>query len=105
MWPAKLAKPLFDYRHVGYLYRAIDKHGNPVDFLLTVKRDLDAAKRFFRKMLKDEPCWHRQRSALKVPMPSHRQSKRRLTMGFSIRTRCIMSPSIFSRASRATISG
>ena len=27
-----------------YLYRAIDKHGNPVDFLLTAKRDLDAAK-------------------------------------------------------------
>ena len=38
-----------------YLYRAIDKHGNPVDFLLTAKRNLDAAKRFFRKMLKDEP--------------------------------------------------
>src|SRR4051812_24918396 len=31
-----------------YLYRAIDKHGTPVDFLLT-------AKRFFRKMLKDQP--------------------------------------------------
>src|SRR5689334_12426992 len=28
-----------------YLYRAIDKHGTPVDFLLTAKRDLDAAKR------------------------------------------------------------
>lgn len=38
-----------------YLYRAIDKQGNPVDFLLTAKRDLDATKRFFRKMLKDEP--------------------------------------------------
>src|SRR5215216_3110988 len=38
-----------------YLYRAIDKHGNPVDFLLTAKRDLDAAKRFFRKMLQEEP--------------------------------------------------
>jgi IS6 family transposase len=38
-----------------YLYRAIDKAGNPVDFLLTKKRDFDAAKRFFRKMLKDEP--------------------------------------------------
>lgn len=38
-----------------YLYRAIDKVGNPVDFLLTAKRDLDAAKRFFRTMLKDEP--------------------------------------------------
>lgn len=38
-----------------YLYRAIDKHGVPVDFLLTAKRDLDAAKRFFRKALKDQP--------------------------------------------------
>src|SRR4029078_274395 len=38
-----------------YLYRAIDKHGNPVDFLLTAKRDLEAAKRFFRKMLQEEP--------------------------------------------------
>ena len=26
-----------------YLYRAIDKHGEPVDFLLTAKRDLHAA--------------------------------------------------------------
>ncbi len=38
-----------------YLYRAIDKHGEAVDFLLTARRDLDAAKRFFRKMLKDGP--------------------------------------------------
>jgi IS6 family transposase len=38
-----------------YLYRAVDKHGTPVDFLLTAKRDLDAAKRFFRKALQDQP--------------------------------------------------
>ena len=38
-----------------YLYRAIDKHGEAVDFLLTARRDLDAAKRFFRKALKDGP--------------------------------------------------
>ena len=38
-----------------YLYRAVDKHGNPVDFLLTANRHLDAAKRFFRKMLADHP--------------------------------------------------
>jgi IS6 family transposase len=41
--------------HWRYLYRAIDKHGTPVDFLLTARRDLDAAKRFFRKMLEDQP--------------------------------------------------
>jgi transposase-like protein len=34
------------------LYRPIDKHGNPIDFLLTAKRDLEAAKQLFRKMLK-----------------------------------------------------
>src|SRR5690242_1708610 len=38
-----------------YLYPAIDKHGTPVNFLLTTKRDLQAAKRFFRKMLQDGP--------------------------------------------------
>ena len=38
-----------------YLYRAIDKHGTPVDFLLTATRDLDATKRFFRRMLQDQP--------------------------------------------------
>jgi IS6 family transposase len=38
-----------------YLYRAIDKHGKAVDFLLTARRDLDAAKRFFRKVLSAEP--------------------------------------------------
>lgn len=37
------------------LYRAIDKHGEAIDFLLTANRDLDAAKRFFRKMLSAEP--------------------------------------------------
>jgi len=29
-----------------YLNHAIDKHVNPVGFLLTAKRELDAAKRF-----------------------------------------------------------
>jgi IS6 family transposase len=38
-----------------YLYRAIDKHGIPVDFLLTAKRNANAAKRFFRKMLENHP--------------------------------------------------
>ena len=38
-----------------YIHRAIDKHGVPVDLSLTAKRNLDAAKRFVRKALKDEP--------------------------------------------------
>ena len=35
-----------------YLYRAVDSEGNTLDFLLTAKRDTNAAKRFFIKILK-----------------------------------------------------
>lgn len=35
-----------------YLYRAIDKFGRTVDFMLSHTRDVNAAKRFFKKMLK-----------------------------------------------------
>src|SRR5471032_1423250 len=34
-----------------YLYRAVDKQGKTVDFLLTAKRDMAAAKRFFDKTM------------------------------------------------------
>ncbi|NNG22446.1 IS6 family transposase [Telluria aromaticivorans] len=34
-----------------YLYRALDKQGQTVDFLLTAKRDMAAAKRFFDKAM------------------------------------------------------
>ncbi len=34
-----------------YLYRAVDSEGNTLDFLLTAKRDAQAAKRFLRKAL------------------------------------------------------
>lgn len=35
-----------------YLYRAVDKEGKTVDFLLTAKRDKAAAQRFFEKAMK-----------------------------------------------------
>ncbi len=35
-----------------YLYRAVDSQGNTIDFLLTARRDTEAAKRFFIKALK-----------------------------------------------------
>ncbi len=35
-----------------YLYRAVDKEGNTLDFLLRTKRDAKAASRFFKKVLK-----------------------------------------------------
>src|SRR5215217_3358593 len=34
-----------------YLYRAIDREGNLVDVLLSDKRDMEAAQRFFRQAL------------------------------------------------------
>ena len=35
-----------------YLYRAVDKEGKTVDFLLTAKRDMTGAKRFFDKAMR-----------------------------------------------------
>ena len=34
-----------------YLYRAVDKEGNTIDFLLTARRDKAAAMRFFKKAI------------------------------------------------------
>ncbi len=35
-----------------YLYRAVDKQGNTIDFLLTAKRDRKAARRFLNKAIR-----------------------------------------------------
>ncbi|WP_338885701.1 IS6 family transposase [Xenorhabdus sp. TH1] len=37
-----------------YLYRAVDSHGNTVDFLLTACRDKAAALRFFKKAMRQQ---------------------------------------------------
>ena len=36
-----------------YLYRAVDKQGKTVDFLLTAHRDMTAARRFFEKTMRE----------------------------------------------------
>jgi IS6 family transposase len=40
-----------------YLYRAIDKDGNTLDFLLSDRRDAKAAKRFLAKALRRNRDW------------------------------------------------
>lgn len=37
-----------------YLYRTLDKEGNTIEFMLSAKRDIPAAKRFFRKRMRAE---------------------------------------------------
>ena len=35
-----------------YLYRAVDKEGSTIEFMISAKRDASAAKRFFKKMMR-----------------------------------------------------
>jgi len=37
-----------------FMYRAIDPHGQTIDFMLSAKRDRHAAKRFFRKVIQSD---------------------------------------------------
>ncbi len=53
-----------------FLYRAVDKHGKTVDFLLRPDRSIAAAQAFFRKALQTTlPRWPR-----KITLDGHKQS-------------------------------
>src|SRR5437667_5309470 len=56
-----------------YLYRAVDKSGKTVDFYLSRKRDVNAAKAFLRKAMKDE------RIPAKISLDAYAASHRAVT--------------------------
>lgn len=39
-----------------YLYRAIDSTGQTIEFMLSARRDVSAAKRFFKKLMRGDHC-------------------------------------------------
>ena len=43
----------------AYLYRAVDKHGNTIDFYLSPTRNTAAAKRFLRKAMNALKDWEK----------------------------------------------
>ena len=52
-----------------YLYRAVDKTGQTIDFLLTEHRDEAAALRFLKRRSGATACRRRSRSMAARPMP------------------------------------
>ena len=56
-----------------YLYRAVDKAGKTVDFYLSEKRDVNAAKAFLRKAMKS------QRIPTKITLDAYAASHRAIT--------------------------
>jgi len=54
-----------------YLYRAIDKNGNTIDFYLSRTRNAKAAKRFLGKALKSLKPWAHPRTINTDKAPSY----------------------------------
>src|SRR5215204_4300710 len=64
---------------ISYLWRAVDQHGNVLDILVTSKRDAQAAKRFFRKLLKG--CRYIPRVIITDKWASYGAAKREILPG------------------------
>ena len=64
---------------IHYLWRAVDQYGNVLDILVTSRRDKQAAKRFFRKVLKG--CKYVPRVIITDKCPSYGAAKREIMPG------------------------
>lgn len=64
---------------ICYLWRAVDQHGNVLNILVTSKRDKQAAKRFFRKLLKG--CCYVPRVIITDKWASYGAAKREIMPG------------------------
>ncbi len=64
---------------IQYLWRAVDQYGNVLDILVTFKRDAQAAKRFFRKLLKG--CKYVPRVIITDKLASYGVAKREIMPG------------------------
>jgi putative transposase len=62
-----------------YLWRAVDQDGNVLDILVQHRRDKDAAKRFFRKLLKG--CQYVPRVIITDTLKSYGAAKREILPG------------------------
>jgi putative transposase len=62
-----------------YLWRAVDRHGNVLDILVTSRRDTQAAKRVFRKVLKR--CRYVPRVIITDKLASYGAAKREILPG------------------------
>ncbi len=64
---------------IQYLWRAVDQYGNVLDILVTSRRDAQAAKRFFRTLLKG--CQYVPRVIITDKLASYGAAKREIMPG------------------------
>jgi transposase, IS6 family len=81
----------------AYLYRAVDQHGQVIDVLLSARRDLAAARRFFTRALRS--------GTVPVEVTTDRASVCPRVLDELVPPRCTWSSSTRTTRSRQTMDG